>query len=439
MPTIAAHTLGCKVNQYDTEAMLELFEGAGYRIVPFDAEADIYLVNTCTVTGTGDSKSLKLIRRLGREHPKARLIVTGCMAQRDPASLNLPGVCLIVGTRERGRVVSLYEEAAASGKTRCAVSSLKNAPFENLRVTRHEGKTRAVMKIQEGCDRFCSYCIIPAVRGGVRSMPLEQVRAEAERLAQSGYRELVVTGIHLASYGRELGADLVDALKVIHGVDGVERIRLGSLEPLTVDDRFIEALDRMPKLCPQFHVALQSGCDTVLKRMKRRYDTAQYTDAVTRLRRALPRCAVTTDVLTGFPGETDEEAEATLRFVEKIAFARIHVFPYSRRKGTVADLLPDQVPEPVKKRRCEQLIRLGNKLECDYVSKTVGTVRKVLFENASEGFTPEYVRVSAQGEAGRILPVLITSAEGTLARGRVLDRTAQLKGAFDAHGGLPVL
>ena len=425
MKTIAVHTLGCKVNQYDTEAMLELFERAGYLSVPFEGEADVYLVNTCTVTGTGDQKSLKLIRRLSREHPLSDIIVAGCLAQRDAQRVSLPGVRLVVGSRRRGEVVELLERAQRENICLVAVEDLKGAPFEYLSVTRHEGKTRAVMKIQEGCDRWCSYCIIPSVRGPIRSMPLADVKAEAKRLAGAGYVELVLTGIHLASYGRESGESLIDAIRVVHDTEGVLRVRLGSLEPLVVTDEFCRALREMPKVCTQFHLALQSGCDSVLGRMKRRYTTEEYRRAAEKLRAVCPNCALTTDVLTGFPGETDEEARRTLAFVEEIGFARIHVFPYSRRAGTLADRMPDQVPQKIKHERAAELIDLGNKLEEKYAKEMIGTVEDVLFETEEDGlcagYTPRYVRVRADGRPGSVQKVLITSTEGALAVGRVVE------------------
>ena len=419
MKTIGVHTLGCKVNQYDTEALLELFEAAGYAHVPFEGEADVYLVNTCTVTGTGDQKSLKLIRRLHREHPESDVIVCGCLAQRDAEKVLLPGVRLVIGTRQRGQVVSLYEQAVLEDRVICAVGGLKDAPFEHLCVNRHEGKTRAVMKIQEGCDRWCAYCVIPAVRGPVRSMPLAQVREEAERLAQAGYRELIVTGIHLASYGRERGERLLDAIRAVHDVPGVDRVRLGSLEPMVVTEEFCRALAAMPRLCPQFHLSLQSGCDAVLARMKRRYTAQEYLRAAELLREYLPGCALTTDVLCGFPGETDEEAAETLRFVEKAAFARIHVFPYSRRSGTLADRMPNQVPQAVKNRRAQELIAFGNKLEASYAKELIGQDAEVLFEQSAgdglcEGYTRTYVRVRAQAQPGEMKTVRIVRADGAL-------------------------
>ncbi|MBQ2956852.1 MAG: tRNA (N(6)-L-threonylcarbamoyladenosine(37)-C(2))-methylthiotransferase MtaB, partial [Clostridia bacterium] len=416
MKRIAVHTLGCKVNQYDSEAMLELFEKDGYTPVSMEEEADVYLVNTCTVTGTGDQKSLKLIRKLGREHPNADIIVAGCLAQRDVERVTLPGVRVILGNQRRSEVVSLLEEARAKEAVISAVGNLKNAPFEYLCVTRHEGKTRAVMKIQEGCDRWCAYCIIPSVRGPIRSMPLEQVRAEAERLARAGYTELVLTGIHMASYGRESGETLIDAIRAVHDTEGVMRVRLGSLEPVVVTEEFCEELKRMPKVCPQFHLSLQSGSDGVLKRMRRRYTAQEYLDALERLRAALPGCAITTDVLTGFPGETEEEAQETLEFVEKARFARIHVFPYSRRAGTVADRMPDQVPQHIKHERAGKLIELGNKLEAEYAKELVGSTQQVLFEveneGLAEGYTMQYVRVRAEGRPGELSMIHIDRVEG---------------------------
>ena len=407
----AFHTLGCKVNQYDTEAMLEAFEQAGYDIVSFQDDADVYLINTCTVTGTGDQKSLKLIRRIAREHPGSGIIAAGCLAQRDAETLMaMPGVKLVIGVQRRAEVVQLYEKALLTGDVINAVAPLKGADFENLFVTRHEGKTRATMKIQEGCDRYCAYCIIPSVRGPVRSMPLENVRAEARRLAGAGYKEIVVNGIHLASYGRGTGENLMDAIAAVHET-GV-RVRLGSMEPVAVTAEFARRLSEMPNFMRQFHLSLQSGSAGVLKRMRRRYTPDEYMRAVDNIRRFMPDSALTTDVLTGFPGETDSEAQETLDFVENAAFARIHVFPYSRRKGTLADIMENQVPENIKHERAQELIELGNKLEDTFVKSTENTVQTVLFETRSgdlaEGYTQHYVRVFADARPGEIKDVLIT-------------------------------
>ena len=426
MRTIAVHTLGCKVNQYDSEAMLECFERAGYAAVEFSGDADVYLINTCTVTGTGDNKSMKLIRRVHREHPQSDIIVAGCLAQRDAAHVLLEGVRLVIGVQKRQQVVQLYEQAVAEGRSLNAVEELKDIPFEQLFISRHEGRTRATMKIQEGCDRYCAYCIIPSVRGPVRSMPVCEVRREAERLAEAGYRELVVTGIHLGSFGRGTEETLIDAIRAVHDVPGVRRVRLGSIEPVTVTEEFAHAVANMPGVCRQFHLSMQSGSAGVLKRMRRRYTPEAYMEAVERIRAVMPDAAITTDVIAGFPGETQAEHEETLAFVERVGFARIHVFPYSRRSGTIADKMPDQVPEAEKHRRAQELIELGNRLEERYVQSMEGSVREVLFEREGpdglcEGYTGEYVRVRAAARAGEIRNVRILRREGTLTFGETVD------------------
>jgi threonylcarbamoyladenosine tRNA methylthiotransferase MtaB len=422
MKSIACLTLGCKVNQYDTEAMREAFERVGYVSVPFDGPADVYLINTCTVTGTGDQKSLKLIRRVAREHPEAGIIVAGCLAQRDAGLVRLPGVRLILGTRDRARVTELYERALNENVLVSAVGSEDGWTFEHLTVQRHEGHTRAVMKIQEGCDNRCAYCVIPSVRGPVRSMPLNEVAAEARLLGAAGYKELVVTGIHLMSYGRDLGLTLVDALRAIHAAQGVERIRLGSLEPVNVTDEFVRALLEMPKICSQFHLSMQSGSEGVLRRMRRRYNPRQYMEAARRLQAAFPDCALTTDVIAGFPGETDEEHRETLAFIVDMGFARIHVFPFSARTGTEAAGMPGQVQESVKKARTAELIALGDQLSEAFVQSLIGTTQRVLFEEEGEGglcegYTENYVRVIAPGSPGQTREVFIRSAQGTTALG----------------------
>lgn len=426
MRTIAVHTLGCKVNQYDSEAMLECFERAGYAAVEFSGDADVYLINTCTVTGTGDNKSMKLIRRVHREHPQSDIIVAGCLAQRDAEHVLLEGVRLAIGVQKRQQVVQLYEQAVAEGRSLNAVEELKNIPFEQLFISRHEGRTRATMKIQEGCDRYCAYCIIPSVRGPVRSMPVCEVRREAERLAEAGYRELVVTGIHLGSFGRGTEETLIDAIRAVHDVPGVRRVRLGSIEPVTVTEEFAHAVANMPGVCRQFHLSMQSGSAGVLKRMHRRYTPEAYMEAVERIRAVMPDAAITTDVIAGFPGETQAEHVETLAFVERVGFARIHVFPYSRRSGTIADKMPDQVPEAEKHRRAQELIELGNRLEERYVQSMEGSVREVLFEREGpdglcEGYTGEYVRVRAAARAGEICNVRILRREGTLTFGETVD------------------
>ena len=402
--TVAFHTLGCKVNQYDSQAMLELFEQAGYTAGNFDDVCDVYVINTCTVTGTGDKKSLQAVRRARRLNPQAEIVVCGCLAQRDGEKL-LPetGARLILGTARRAEVVTLLEQAIAENTQICAVTDVRRASFEPLLITRHEGRTRATLKIQEGCDRFCAYCIIPYVRGGIRSRAVADVADEAARLVAAGYREIVLTGIHLTSYGRDLrdGTGLIDVIRAVHAIDGVERIRLGSLEPVVATADFAQALGELPKVCPQFHLALQSGCDTVLRRMRRRYDTAAYRESVRALRAVFPDCALTTDVLCGFPGETAEEHAATLAFCREMGFARMHVFPYSERQGTPAAEMPDPVPRALREDRARELIALGRQMADAYRRSQLGSVRRVLFETCengrSVGYTMEYMRCECPG------------------------------------------
>lgn len=416
MKTVAFHTLGCKVNQYDSQAMLELFEQAGYQHGDFDQPCDVYVVNTCTVTGTGDKKSMQAVRRARRLNPAADIIVCGCMAQRDGEKLLADtGARLILGTARRAEIVTLLEQAQREHTRLCAVTDVRRAAFEPLLITHQEGRTRATLKIQEGCDRFCTYCIIPYVRGGIRSRSVQDVRDEAARLAQAGYREIVLTGIHLTSYGRDLknGDTLLSVIRAVHDIAGVERIRLGSLEPVIATADFARALGEMPKLCPQFHLALQSGCDSVLRRMRRRYDTAAFRESAQALRAVFPDCALTTDVMSGFPGETDAEHRQSLDFCREMRFARMHVFPYSEREGTAAATMPDPVPRHIREERARELIALGAGMAEDYRRAQLGTVRRVLFEQCAEGvsvgYTPEYMRCEAPGAVcGQTLPVRMT-------------------------------
>ena len=416
MKTVAFHTLGCKVNQYDSQAMLELFEQAGYQPGDFDQPCDVYVVNTCTVTGTGDKKSLQAVRRARRLNPAADIIVCGCMAQRDGEKLLADtGARLILGTARRAEIVTLLEQAQREHTRLCAVTDVRRAAFEPLLITHQEGRTRATLKIQEGCDRFCTYCIIPYVRGGIRSRSVQDVRDEAARLAQAGYREIVLTGIHLTSYGRDLknGDTLLSVIRAVHDIAGVERIRLGSLEPVIATADFARALGEMPKLCPQFHLALQSGCDSVLRRMRRRYDTAAFRESAQALRAVFPDCALTTDVMSGFPGETQDEHRQSLDFCREMRFARMHVFPYSEREGTAAATMPDPVPRHIREERARELIALGAGMAEDYRRAQLGTVRRVLFEQCAEGvsvgYTPEYMRCEAPGTVcGQTLPVRMT-------------------------------
>ena len=400
MPTIAAHTLGCKVNQYDTQAMLELFMKEGYQTVSVDQQADVYLINTCTVTGTGDKKSLQAIRKIRREHPDSFLIVCGCMAQIQGEQLLSTGADLIVGTQRRNDVITLMDQVRATGLPLSAVQPLRDdQPFECLSVSSMNEHTRAVLKIQEGCDNHCSYCIIPSVRGPVRSRPLEDICQETDRLSKAGFCEIVLTGIHLCSYGKDLHPriSLLDVIRAVQETDGIRRIRLGSLEPTVATPAFAAELRRMNKICPQFHLALQSGSSTVLARMRRRYNSAQYLQAVENLRREFPHAAFTTDILTGFPGETEAEFEETKRMIETVGFARIHVFPYSARPDTPAAAMEGQLTSAEKERRARELIALGRSVAHKYLSYWVGRETTLIpeekIDGCWEGYTPEYIRV----------------------------------------------
>ncbi len=419
--TIAFHTLGCKVNQYDTEAMRELLISAGYQPVSFSAPADIYLINTCTVTGTGDRKSLQLARRIRREYPNSILVLCGCLAQKEGEKLLARAEAdLVLGTANRSRIVELLSQVLETRTPVCAVGLLSaGVPFEPLSISRVSEHTRATVKIQEGCNNHCTYCIIPSVRGPIRSRSLEDLSAEVERLRDAGFSEIVLTGIHLASYGRDLPAgqlDLVDAIRTVHEVDGIQRIRLGSLEPVIATSAFCEALGAMPKVCPQFHLALQSGSDTVLARMGRRYRCAQYLDAVDRLHAVFPHAAFTTDVLTGFPGETEQEFHETEEMIRRVGYARIHVFPFSPREGTPAARMAGQLSAAEKERRARQLIALGEEVARAYLKTWIGRTALLLpeekIQGAWEGYTPEYIRVSLPPDAdcrsGMMLPVRLT-------------------------------
>ncbi|MCI6376889.1 MAG: tRNA (N(6)-L-threonylcarbamoyladenosine(37)-C(2))-methylthiotransferase MtaB [Clostridiales bacterium] len=413
--TVSFTTLGCKVNQYDTQAMLEAFERQGYAVAEGGAPADVYVVNTCTVTGTGDKKSMQLIRRCKRRNPQAELVIAGCLAQRMGEALRGTGARLILGTQYRSRVVELLEEAIAQNTQTVAVDGVENAPYEPLTIHSHEGHTRAVMKIQEGCDNRCTYCIIPAVRGGVRSRPINAIREEAQALARAGFRELVLTGIHLTSYGRDLEGrpTLAQAVEAACQAEGVMRVRLGSLEPRVATDAFASALKALPQVCPQFHLALQSGSDSVLRRMKRGYNTQQFWEAVCRIRTCWPNAAFTTDVIIGFPGETEAEFRQTLAFCEKVGFARLHVFPFSPREGTPAATMEEQVPEAAKADRVKRLIALGDALAKQYHERFLGSTVSVLLEERQPdgtvtGYTPEYIHVRVPG-----------GEPGTLARVRL--------------------
>lgn len=415
-------TLGCKVNHYETEAMRELFIKAGWEIVPFPGPADAVVINTCTVTGTSDFKSRQLISRAHRANEAAVIAVTGCYAQTAPEDvLALPGVTIVLGTDQRKEIVRLVEHAV-SGAQESHVSKLSDMKaFEELSAV-CDGRTRATLKIQDGCVNFCSYCAIPFARGPLRSRRLESVERELRRLAEGGYREIVLTGIHLASYGRDTGeGDLLSVLKLADGIPGVERVRLGSLEPKFIDERFCDAAKDFKSLCPQFHLSLQSGSDAVLARMKRRYTVSEYEKSCELLRRAFPGCAITTDVIAGFCGETEAEHAETLAFAEQMAFARMHVFPFSLRKGTAAEKLPGQLEKATKEARAKALIALGTRLEEAYLRSLIGKDLEVLAETNGEGYSREYARVRTAAPEGSVVRVRIGRLANNILEGKEVE------------------
>ena len=400
--TVAFYTLGCKVNLYDAQAMMEIFERAGYQTRPFGEQADVNVVVTCVVTAAGEQKSRQMLHRVRREQPHSHLVAAGCLAQKDAEKLKDLGVRLILGNQHREQVVQLLEQAIRENSRITAVEDVLRVPYEELSITRQEGRTRAVMKIQEGCDRYCAYCIIPYVRGGIRSRTPEAIAREAKRLVHAGYREIVLTGIHLTSYGRDLGGlTLLDAVRAA-AVDGLNRLRLGSLEPVIASAAFVESLAHIPVVCPQFHLSLQSGSDSVLRRMRRRYTAEEYLAAARRLQDAFPGCALTTDVLVGFPGETQEEFEQTLAFCEQVGFAKMHIFPFSRRAGTKADRMPGQLSRALKTERARQMAALEARMSKGFMASFLGSCQDVLFETLTKdglalGHTPNAISVYCPG------------------------------------------
>ena len=419
---VAFFTLGCKVNHYETQAMEELFRAAGHAVVPFDAVADAYVVNTCTVTQIGDKKSRQAISQAHRRNPDAPIVAVGCYAEvAKDAVQDLPGVSLVLGTTGRTEIVFLVEQTVAKHTP----SPTYPAPFERHAfeelTAQHDSRTRATLKVQDGCNSFCSYCVIPFARGALRSRTLESTKRELLSLAKNGYREVVLTGIQLSAYGVDLEdkPDLADLITLADSVPGLERLRLGSLEPRVITDRFLAAAKSSRTLCAQFHLSLQSGSDTVLMRMNRRYTTAQYRDAVARIRSVLPDAAITTDIIAGFVGETEAEHNETMRFVEEIGFARIHVFPYSRRRGTKADAMDGHLSRAVKEARTRELIALGERLEEAYVDRQIGKTLDVLMEDDGTGYTRTYVRVRADAACGETVRVKITGRSGTTGLGEI--------------------
>ena len=447
MKRIAFMTLGCKVNQADTASMQELFRQAGYEVCGFTEQADIYVVNTCVVTNTGQQKSRQMIRRAIRKDDEALIVVTGCYPQTAAEEVKaIDGVDLIIGTQDRAKIVELVE--AALERKRNSVDDEvrpwgKDTSFEEMSGGNEADKTRAYLKIQEGCNQYCSYCIIPYARGPLRSRSLQNIKEEVQRLTEAGYKEIVLIGIHLGCYGKEMkdGTTLYDAVKTALSVPALQRLRLGSLESVEVEERLLALMAEDKRLCPHLHLPLQSGCDKILKDMHRPYDTEKFAMLLEQIRKKAPGVAVTTDVIVGFPGETEEDFAATCRFVKQCDFAKMHIFPYSMRRGTPAAARKDQVPEAVKKQRAEKLAELDREMQRAYFEANVGTVHTVLveqvvgkaetgtagLENATtvllDGLTDNYIRVEFVGDSslcGTMVQVRVTEAAIDKCKGVIL-------------------
>lgn len=433
MKKVAFYTLGCKVNQYETDAMAGLFEQKGYEIVDFNEKADVYVINTCGVTGEAAKKSRKSIRKAIRKNPNAVVAVAGCYAQTELEEIKrIPGVDVVIGTARKGDIVNLVEKAGESKKPIDVVKDiLKVNEYEKISPFKRKEKTRAFLKIQEGCNQFCAYCIIPYARGPIRSRDPEDVVGEAAKLVEQGYKEIVLTGINLVMYGRDLpDVDLKHIVKLIHNIQGLERIRLSSIEPVGITEDLIEGITSLPKVCPHFHIPLQSGSDVVLKKMNRRYTTQHYRHIISSLRQRIPDVSITTDIIVGFPGETEREFEKTCFFAEEMGFSKIHVFKYSKRKGTPAASMKAQVPEHEKRRRSSKLLMLSRRMEREYIDKFIGSIKDIIIEKEArgkrgltEGITDNYIRVwvahnnPAQGE---VLKVKLIKREEDHAVGEVV-------------------
>lgn len=405
MKKVKFSTLGCKVNQYETEAMAELFVKNGYEITE-DYNCDVFVLNTCTVTNLSDRKSRQQISKIRSENSNAVIAVVGCYSQVSPDEIeNIEGVNVILGTKYRKEIVELCELAKSSNKTINKVENIgKNREFEELTINTEHSMTRAYIKIQEGCSQFCSYCIIPYARGPIRSRNIRDIVLEAKRLADNGFKEIVLTGIHVASYGKDLENDdigLIDVIEDIGQIDKIKRIRLSSLEPRIVDKQFLDRLSKVEQFCDHFHLSLQSGSDSILQSMNRKYDTDLYEKTINLIREYYPNAAITTDIIVGFPGETDEDFEKTLNFVDKIQFSKIHVFKYSNRKGTVASKMKNQVSGVVKKERSKLLIEKSKYYTNKFLDNMLNQPIKVLFESKNDdgyikGYTTNYIRVKRE-------------------------------------------
>lgn len=409
---VAFCSLGCKVNQYETNAMAQKFIEHGYEVVEFDEYADVYIVNTCTVTNVADRKSRQMLRRAKEINKDATLVACGCYAQVAKEELKkIPEIDLIIGNNEKNDIIQIVENHIVQKGAEDLVSDVMyKLDYVELGTTTYTEKTRAVIKVQDGCDRFCSYCLIPYARGHIRSRKIENVIEEIKKVVEEGINEVVITGIHIASYGRDFKGEnigLIDLLEEINKIQGLHRIRLGSIEPTIITDEFVERLSKLDKICDHFHLSLQSGCTETLKRMNRRYTTEEFRDVTKRLRSKFPNAALTTDIIVGFPGETDDEFNTTYEFLKDIAFYKMHIFKYSQRKGTKAAVMPNQVDGKIKEERSKKLIELSNENEYNYNKKYIGKQVEVLFEEREgeylKGHTTNYIVVKHKTDKDNLI------------------------------------
>lgn len=417
-------TLGCKVNLYETEAMKGLFEKSGYKVCETE-DADIFVINTCTVTAMSDRKSRQMIRRAKKKNPKSIVAVVGCYSQVAPDEVaKIEDIDIIMGTTDRTKIVEYIESFDGNRQNRVKAEIPK--AFEDLNST-HQNRTRATLKIQDGCRNFCTYCIIPFARGPLRSKTIHSTVAEVKELAKNGYKEIVLVGINLAMYGVDINSSLIEVIEAVCSVEGIKRVRLGSLEPNLITDDFIARTKKLDNFCHHFHLALQSGSTTVLQRMKRHYTAEEYLKSANMLKTAFPDCAITTDIMVGFPGETDEEFEESIQTVKSTGFSQIHVFPYSRRKGTVADKMENQVDENTKNIRCEKMIETGKALKKDFFEKYVGKTVTIITERQTkddlwEGHTSNFIQVFAKGTCteGKLVNVKLTGYDNEYMTGEIV-------------------
>lgn len=430
---VAFQTLGCRVNVYDSEAMIEMFKKDGYELVDFSERADVYVINTCTVTSMGDKKSRQYITRAKRANKDAIVAVVGCYSQVSKETvMEIPGVDVVLGSRNKSDIVFHVNQSRAEKRQIVQVTDklILNSKFEDLGVTGYEGKTRAFLKIQDGCNRFCSYCIIPYARGGISSKDPSSIIREIRQLAEEGFTEVILSGIHIASYGQDFPEkhDLLDLLEEIEGIDGIRRVRIGSIEPMFFRGDRMERIARLKKLCPHFHLSLQSGSEETLKRMNRRYTPEEFRDVVQELRRRFEEVSITTDIIVGFPGETHEEFQETYDFLQEMRLSKVHTFKYSPRKGTPAYLMKDQVSGEEKDRRSKLIMTQSDRMESDFLKHYEGRVCEVLYEEGRAGvhtgYTRNYLKVrvdSSENIQGKYLKTRILSVKDQLLIGEVIE------------------